>query len=347
VRLLHGLARTHASFDDPDLVSRAGPVPVMALAQCAGQLLGCLARLSRPQASSALNRSRSGRVAGLACSSISHMTELTDVSGAFGYGDSILVGERVRLRGVRDDDLPALARWEMDPGRLITLSNWVAPPSEAAAKERIAKRSANEKDDLGLPSRRSTTRRYWSAASGCPLRARAPRTGGRRSGSRTRIRGEASAADSPPARPALSARCRSSASPGRRGPGAHQPGRAPPVPAAVRLSRAPRWPHGPPGRDGRWPAGSAIRNLPRNIRPSRNIWAIGVAQSFRGSRMFHANGGGGTGVWDGIASACPYAPAAPDRLAGRPPGLRDTTYGTRSGWPHRHRPRPFSLSKCR
>jgi hypothetical protein len=36
VRLLHGLARTHASFDDPDLVSRAGLVPVMALAQRAG-----------------------------------------------------------------------------------------------------------------------------------------------------------------------------------------------------------------------------------------------------------------------------------------------------------------------
>jgi RimJ/RimL family protein N-acetyltransferase len=78
------------------------------------------------------------------------MTEFTDVSYAFGYGDSILVGERVRLRGVRDDDLPTLARWEMDPGRLITLSNWVAPPSEAAAKERIAKRSANDKDDLGF-----------------------------------------------------------------------------------------------------------------------------------------------------------------------------------------------------
>ena len=78
------------------------------------------------------------------------MTELTDVSGAFGYGDSILVGEQVRLRGVRDGDLPALARWEMDPGRLITLSNWVAPPSEAAAKERIAKPSVNDKDDLGF-----------------------------------------------------------------------------------------------------------------------------------------------------------------------------------------------------
>ena len=64
------------------------------------------------------------------------MTELTDVSGAFGYGDSILVGERVRLRGVRDDDLPTLAKWEMDPGRMATLSNWVAPPSEAAARSR-------------------------------------------------------------------------------------------------------------------------------------------------------------------------------------------------------------------
>ncbi|HET9256740.1 MAG TPA: GNAT family N-acetyltransferase [Pseudonocardiaceae bacterium] len=78
------------------------------------------------------------------------MTELTDVSGAFGYGDSILAGERVRLRGVRDDDLPTLAKWEMDPGRMATLSNWVVPPSEAAAKERIAKWSANEKDDLGF-----------------------------------------------------------------------------------------------------------------------------------------------------------------------------------------------------
>ena len=36
MRLLHGLARTHASFDDPHLVSRAGLVPVMALAQRAG-----------------------------------------------------------------------------------------------------------------------------------------------------------------------------------------------------------------------------------------------------------------------------------------------------------------------
>jgi Transposase DDE domain group 1 len=36
VRLLHDLAKTHATFDDPNLVSRAGLVPVMALAQRAG-----------------------------------------------------------------------------------------------------------------------------------------------------------------------------------------------------------------------------------------------------------------------------------------------------------------------
>ena len=78
------------------------------------------------------------------------MTRLSDVESAFAYGDSVLVGERVRLRGLCEDDLPTLAKWEMDAGRLATLSSWVAPPSEAAAKERIAKWSANEKDDVGF-----------------------------------------------------------------------------------------------------------------------------------------------------------------------------------------------------
>jgi hypothetical protein len=50
VRLLHELAKIHATFDDPHLVSHAGLVPVMALAQRAG--LGGLAaehvRIARP-----------------------------------------------------------------------------------------------------------------------------------------------------------------------------------------------------------------------------------------------------------------------------------------------------------
>jgi len=47
VRLLHSLAKTHASFDDPNLVSHAGLVPVMALAERAG-LAGLVAEHVRP-----------------------------------------------------------------------------------------------------------------------------------------------------------------------------------------------------------------------------------------------------------------------------------------------------------
>jgi Transposase DDE domain group 1 len=49
VRLLHGLAKIHATFDDPHLVSHAGLVPVMALAQRAGlgDLAGEHVRISR------------------------------------------------------------------------------------------------------------------------------------------------------------------------------------------------------------------------------------------------------------------------------------------------------------
>jgi hypothetical protein len=47
VRLLHSLTRTQASFDDPDLVSHAGLVPVMALAGRAG-LAGLVAEHVRP-----------------------------------------------------------------------------------------------------------------------------------------------------------------------------------------------------------------------------------------------------------------------------------------------------------
>ena len=47
MRLLHSLAKTSASFDDPDLVSHSGLVPVMALAQRAG-LGGLVAEHVRP-----------------------------------------------------------------------------------------------------------------------------------------------------------------------------------------------------------------------------------------------------------------------------------------------------------
>jgi Transposase DDE domain group 1 len=50
VRLLHELTKIHVTFDDPHLVSRAGLVPVMALAERAGlgDLAGGHVRISRP-----------------------------------------------------------------------------------------------------------------------------------------------------------------------------------------------------------------------------------------------------------------------------------------------------------
>jgi Transposase DDE domain group 1 len=54
VRLLHSLAKTHATFDDPNLVSHSGLVPVMALAERAG--LGELtARHVRPAGPGGVN----------------------------------------------------------------------------------------------------------------------------------------------------------------------------------------------------------------------------------------------------------------------------------------------------
>jgi hypothetical protein len=46
VRLLHELAKIHATFDDPHLVSQAGLIPVMALAERAG--LGGAGRGAHP-----------------------------------------------------------------------------------------------------------------------------------------------------------------------------------------------------------------------------------------------------------------------------------------------------------
>ena len=63
MRLLHSLARTHASFDDPNLVSHSGLVPVMALAQRAG-LADLVAEHVRPGGECGVNAAGEGAVPG-------------------------------------------------------------------------------------------------------------------------------------------------------------------------------------------------------------------------------------------------------------------------------------------
>jgi RimJ/RimL family protein N-acetyltransferase len=78
------------------------------------------------------------------------VARIDDTAGAFAYGETVLVGDLVRLRGLRESDLPALTSWQMDPAFNTTASNWALPMSEAAAKEKFHKWSANEHDDLGF-----------------------------------------------------------------------------------------------------------------------------------------------------------------------------------------------------
>ena len=66
------------------------------------------------------------------------------------YGRQILTGERVRLRGLRDDDLPSLVRWWQDPELGALQMTSVLPASAAAAQELFTRWSANQDSGVGL-----------------------------------------------------------------------------------------------------------------------------------------------------------------------------------------------------
>lgn len=69
---------------------------------------------------------------------------------ALDYGGRILCGERVRLRGLRDDDLPALVRWWQDPELGVFQSGSVVPSSETAAREMFTRWSGNQDPASGV-----------------------------------------------------------------------------------------------------------------------------------------------------------------------------------------------------
>jgi len=81
---------------------------------------------------------------------MSGMSVLNDHDDAFAYADELLVGERVRLRGTREEDLPALAAALMDPAIRASQSNTAAPLSEAAGRSVVAGWSANQGTDVGF-----------------------------------------------------------------------------------------------------------------------------------------------------------------------------------------------------
>jgi RimJ/RimL family protein N-acetyltransferase len=72
------------------------------------------------------------------------------VASAGCYGRQVLTGNRVRLRGLRDDDLPTLVRWWQDPELGALQMTSVAPASEAAARELFGRWSANQDSSVGF-----------------------------------------------------------------------------------------------------------------------------------------------------------------------------------------------------
>ena len=69
---------------------------------------------------------------------------------ATSYGDQLLTGRSVRLRGLRDEDLPQLVRWWQDPRLGALQMSSVIPPSEAAARELFTRWSANQDTGAGF-----------------------------------------------------------------------------------------------------------------------------------------------------------------------------------------------------
>jgi len=69
---------------------------------------------------------------------------------ATSYGDQLLTGRSVRLRGLRDEDLPQLVRWWQDPQLGALQMSSVIPPSEAAARELFTRWSANQDTSAGF-----------------------------------------------------------------------------------------------------------------------------------------------------------------------------------------------------
>lgn len=66
------------------------------------------------------------------------------------FGDSILTGERVRLRQLRDEDIPQLCDWWRDPTTGLLQYQSVRPAPDSELAELFRKWSANSGDDVGL-----------------------------------------------------------------------------------------------------------------------------------------------------------------------------------------------------
>jgi len=75
---------------------------------------------------------------------MARVSALDDADGARAYGASILRGEKVYLRELRDDDLPLLVKWWNDPQAAALQTLVVRPQPESTIVEKFRAWSANQ-----------------------------------------------------------------------------------------------------------------------------------------------------------------------------------------------------------
>ena len=74
---------------------------------------------------------------------VTPFNQLSNVEQAEDYAENLFVGRSVRLRPLREDDLPYLEQWWIDPSIVVLQNHTVLPRPEGGVSEQFSQWSAN------------------------------------------------------------------------------------------------------------------------------------------------------------------------------------------------------------
>ena len=74
---------------------------------------------------------------------VTPFNQLSNVEQAEDYAENLFIGRSVRLRPLREDDLPYLEQWWFDPSIVVLQNHTVLPRPEGGVSEQFSQWSAN------------------------------------------------------------------------------------------------------------------------------------------------------------------------------------------------------------
>ncbi|HJF77350.1 MAG TPA: GNAT family N-acetyltransferase [Brevibacterium linens] len=74
---------------------------------------------------------------------VTPFNQLSNVEQAENYAENLFIGRSVRLRPLREDDLPYLEQWWFDPSIVVLQNHTVLPRPEGGVSEQFSQWSAN------------------------------------------------------------------------------------------------------------------------------------------------------------------------------------------------------------